>query len=197
MRYCSTCGQPLEAIVPEGDDRTRAVCTSCGKVHYENPRTVVGCVVETSAGLMLCRRAIEPARGRWTFPAGFQEIGETTLEGALRETREEAGAEVEAAAPYAYLDIPHISQSYLVFRGRLRGESYRAGPESLEVHCFDPREVPWNELAFPTIRFVLQLWMEDRQLQRQCMHFGVVHWRQEGDRYDWTRYELRGHRIVP
>ena len=106
MKFCFECGAGMEQRVPAGDDRERWACTTCEYIHYENPRTVAGCVVEEAGKVLLCRRAIEPARGLWTIPAGFLELGESTREGALRETLEEAEAEVSIGSPHAYLDIP-------------------------------------------------------------------------------------------
>ena len=196
MRYCSQCGAPVERRVPTNDDRPRAVCTSCATVHYENPRTVVGCVVEHEEKLLLCRRAIEPARGRWTVPAGFLELEESFVEGALRETFEEAEASVEVLAPHALLDLPHIGQNYALFRARL-SSGYGAGAESLETRLFALDELPWDELAFPVMHFALRLYVEDRRAGRHRMHLGIVRWKGQGHRFDVGSYELSGHLAVP
>lgn len=179
--------------MPEGDDRPRAVCPACETIHYENPRPVVGCVVEAGERLLLCRRAIEPAHGLWTIPAGYQEIGETTVEGAKRETREEACAEVEVTAPHAFLDIPHIGQTYSIFRSRLVGEAFEAGPESLEVALFERSEVPWGELAFPVVTYALKLFLEDREQGLDRVHLGVLRWGGSGSRFDPAEYVLADH----
>lgn len=203
IRFCPSCGAPCEERVPAGDDRPRAVCTACAAVHYRNPQAVVGCIVEASGGVLLCRRAIEPARGRWTFPAGFLENGESLAEGAARETYEEARAHVEVTAPHALLDIPHIAQTYVVFRARFAAAEpgaapeFGAGPESLEVALFALDALPWAELAFPSVSLALRLYVEDRARGVHRVHQGVVHWDGAGSRYDLARYELQRHRADP
>jgi len=193
MKFCSQCGAPLGVRVPRGDDRERAFCPQCDTVHYENPKNVVGCMVEHEGRLLLCRRAIEPAEGLWTPPAGFLEMRESAVEGAVRETREEACAEVEVLALHAQLDLPHISQHYALYRTRLKGDHFAAGIESHEVKLFDPADVPWDEVAFPVMYFALKLWMEDRERGRPRVHHGVVHWNGQGSRLDWRQFELRDH----
>ncbi len=158
MKFCSECGGELVERVPDGDDRQRKVCDACEIVHYRNPVTVVGCLVERGADeLLLCRRAIEPAHGKWTVPAGFLEFGEGTQAGARRETFEEAGADVEIRTPHANFDLPHIGQCYSLFRASMRSDEYSAGTESLEVEFFSRADIPWSELAFPAVHFALKL----------------------------------------
>jgi len=197
MKFCPLCAAPTRETVPEGDDRPRAVCTACGAIHYQNPRTVVGCLIEHDGKLLLCRRAIEPAHGLWTPPAGYLEIGESALDGAVRETHEEARARVEILAPHSYLDLPHIGQHYALYRARLAEPAFEAGPESLEVALFDLDALPWDELAFPVIHFALRLLLEDRERGAASLHLGVVRWSGTGSRFDAARYELRDHLRVP
>src|SRR5512135_3197993 len=130
MKYCSHCGAPLSHRIPDGDNRHRYVCDACGTVHYQNPRMVVGCLPVWEDKVLLCRRAIEPRYGLWTLPAGFMENGETTAEGAIRETREEAGARVELDGLYSLINVPDIDQVYLLFRGRLLDLDFAPGEES-------------------------------------------------------------------
>ena len=141
-------------------------------VHYQNPRMVVGCIVEHDERVLLCRRAIEPRRGLWTLPAGFLELGESTVEGAVRETMEEARARVRVIAPYAHFDVPHIGQAYILYRAELIEPGFAAGPESLEVELFALDQVPWSEIAFPVVRFCLELLQEDRLARRYRSHHG-------------------------
>ena len=110
MKFCSNCGATVELRVPEGDALPRFVCTACHTIHYQNPRMIVGCIVEWEDKVLLCKRAIEPRYGLWTVPAGFMENGETTFQGAARETLEEANARVEIGQLYALYNIPHINQ---------------------------------------------------------------------------------------
>lgn len=145
----------FESRVPDGDTLERRVCATCGFVDYENPRIVVGAVVRQGGRLLLCRRAIEPRRGYWTLPAGYLELGETPEEGARREAREEAGAELELGPLLAVYTIRPIGQVQLIYRATLAG-GFSAGPESLEVRLFDWDEVPWADLAFQTVRWALE-----------------------------------------
>jgi len=187
----------MEDRVPEGDDRTRWVCTSCDYIHYENPRTVTGTIVEEAGKVLLCRRAIEPKRGLWTIPAGFLEVGESTVEGAIRETLEEAEASVRVTSPHAYLDIPHISQIYAVFHAEMIEPHHGPGVESLETRFFEFDEIPWSEISFPIVAFALRLYLEDRSLGVRRVHLGTLNWDGEGSRYDESRYALNGHLAVP
>jgi len=198
VNFCSQCGHALLRQVPAGDDRERDTCPACGVVHYENPRTVVGCLVEHGDQILLCRRAIEPSRGLWTPPAGFLELDEGIVEGARRETREEACAEVDVLAPHAFIDLPHIGQSYALFRARLRiRDGFRPGVESLETQLFDAGALPWDELAFPVMHVALRLWSDDRRDGRTHVHAGELRWSGQGSRFDWRQYELVRHLRVP
>lgn len=174
MAFCNRCGQATERRVPAGEDRERDVCAGCNVVHYQNPRMIVGCIVEHEGRVLLCRRAIEPRRGLWTLPAGFLEIGESAIEGAVRETLEEASARVRVIAPYAHFDVPHIGQAYILYRAELLDGNFGPGPESLEVALFDAQQVPWTEIAFPVVRFSLQLLHEDQRTRRYRSHQGSL-----------------------
>jgi ADP-ribose pyrophosphatase YjhB (NUDIX family) len=174
MKFCSQCGAPVERRVPSGEDRERFVCGTCGAIHYENPRMVVGCIVEEGDRVLLCKRAIEPRHGYWTVPAGFLELGESTVQGAVRETHEEAGARVQVIAPYVHFDVPHIGQAYVLYRARLLGPEMSAGTESLEVKLVTHAQIPWSELAFPVVRTGLELHREDSQRGQFRMHHGIV-----------------------
>jgi ADP-ribose pyrophosphatase YjhB (NUDIX family) len=124
---------------------------------------VVGCVAEWEGRVLLCRRAIEPRHGLWTTPAGYLEKGETVAEGARREAREEAMADVEIIAPYVLLNLTFVSQVYLMFRGRLVDGSFGAGEESLEARLFEEADIPWEEIAFTSIKRTLRLFFKDRR----------------------------------
>ncbi len=131
-------------------------------IHYQNPRAVVGTLPVTGQQVLLCKRAIEPRYGFWTLPAGFMENGETTGEGASRETLEEAGARVELQALYSVIDVPHVDQIHLFFRARLLNTDFDPGTESLEVRLFNESEIPWDDLAFRTVAQTLRWYFEDR-----------------------------------
>lgn len=172
MKFCSECGERVQRLIPEGDTLPRHVCPACGTIHYQNPKIVAGCIPEWRGKILLCRRAIEPRHGLWTLPAGFMENGETTQEAAVRETWEEARARVDIDSLYAVFSIPHISQVYMLFRGPLQGETYSAGPESLEVALFDETDIPWQQIAFPVIRETLVRYYQDRH---QGTHRSALH----------------------
>jgi ADP-ribose pyrophosphatase YjhB (NUDIX family) len=161
-RYCSVCGKSIARRVPPGDNRERDCCDECGTVHYVNPRPVIGTIPVWGDQVLLCKRAIEPRYGKWTLPAGFMEIGETTAEGAIRETAEEAGARIELGPLFSMVDVPHVEQVHLFFRARLLDLDFAPGLESLEVRLFLEREIPWDDLAFRTVSATLRWFFEDR-----------------------------------
>lgn len=148
-------GPNFSRAIPPGDDRERRVCGTCGFVDYENPKIVVGSVVLVDGGVLLCRRAIEPAYGLWTLPAGFMELNETVAEAALREAWEEAQARLRLTALLAVYSIPRISQVQLMHLAELAEPGFAAGPESLDVQVFAWDAIPWDELAFPSVRWAL------------------------------------------
>lgn len=163
IQFCTQCGSPVSFSIPAGDNRPRHICTHCAHIHYENPRLVVGCLAIWEGKILLCRRAIEPRLGYWTLPAGFMENGETTAQAATRETQEEAGASIEIDAPCLMVSLAHIDQVHLFYRGRLLTPDYAAGEESLEVALVAPNEIPWQELAFRSVKLCLEQYLEDSQ----------------------------------
>jgi ADP-ribose pyrophosphatase YjhB (NUDIX family) len=150
--------------VPEGDTIERYVCGRCGYIHYSNPKIVVGSVVVHGTRILLCRRAIEPRKGLWTLPAGFLEEHESPEEGARREAREEACAEIVLEGLLAVYTVAHISQVQLMYRARLEAPEYSPGPESLEVQLFEWNDIPWDELAFPSVKWALRHYQETKHL---------------------------------
>jgi ADP-ribose pyrophosphatase YjhB (NUDIX family) len=145
----------FEHKVPDGDNRLRQICADCGFIAYENPKVVVGAVVTLGAKILLCRRAINPRQGFWTLPAGFMELQESAEAGAQREAFEEANARIEIDCLLAAYTIPRLSQVQLIYRARLVDPAISAGVESLEVGLFDYADIPWDELAFPSVRWAL------------------------------------------
>lgn len=170
IKFCTQCAAPVSVRVPTGDMLPRHVCDRCGHIHYENPRLVVGCVAEYEGEILLCRRAIEPRLGFWTLPAGFMENGETTAEAAARETLEEACAQVVVGAPFAMVNVAHINQVHLFYRGHLEFPEYAAGEESLDVSLVKERDIPWEELAFRSVTYCLERYFEDRKQGRFSFH---------------------------
>jgi len=161
MKFCSQCGTAVEQRIPEGDSLPRYVCPSCQTIHYSNPKVVVGSIPEWEGKILLCRRAIDPRHGLWTLPAGFLEDGETTIEGAARETLEEAGARIEITSLYALFNLPSVNQVYVMYRAKLLDLDFGPGPESLEVKLVDESGVPWSQLACEVITQTLRLYWQD------------------------------------
>lgn len=162
MNYCNQCGAPVSLRVPEGDSLPRHVCQRCGTIHYRNPKLVVGCIPEWEDRILLCRRAIEPRYGRWTLPAGFMENGETTAQGAVRETLEEACARIEIGELFSLVNVPHIDQVHLFYRGRMLDTDFSPGVESLETALFAEADIPWHDLAFRSVTLCLKAYFADR-----------------------------------
>jgi ADP-ribose pyrophosphatase YjhB (NUDIX family) len=163
MNFCPLCSHPIRHGIPVGDDRLRHICDGCDTVHYQNPKIIAGCIPVWGDRILLCRRAIEPRLGLWTLPAGFMELGETLHQAACREAREEAMVEVDLASLYTLFSLPHISQVYAFFLANMKDERFGPGEESLEVRLFQEAEIPWDQLAFETVRRALGLFFDDRQ----------------------------------
>jgi ADP-ribose pyrophosphatase YjhB (NUDIX family) len=165
FKHCASCGHAVEYRIPPDDNRERATCPACGSIHYQNPLNVVGTlpVWRADGRVLLCRRAIEPRHGLWTLPAGFMELGETAAQGALRETQEEAGADVEMGPLYTLLNVVRVGQVHLFYLADLRSPDFNPGPESLEARLFAEDEIPWDEIAFKTTRETLRFFFEDRR----------------------------------
>src|SRR5690554_6757361 len=161
QRYCSQCGKPITQRIPPDDNRLRAVCEHCGAVHYQNPRNVVDVLPVWQDKILLCRRAIEPRYDKWTLPAGFMELGETTAQGAMRETQEEAGAQIELGPLYTIIDVPQAEQVHFFYLATVTSEALYPGPESLEAAFFPLDDIPWSELSFRTVSTTLRHYVED------------------------------------
>jgi ADP-ribose pyrophosphatase YjhB (NUDIX family) len=174
IKHCRDCGAPTQYRVPADDNRDRAVCSACGEVHYENPLNVVGTVPVWGQQVLLCRRNIEPRYGLWTLPAGFMELGETTAEGAVRETVEEAGARIELEGLYTLLNVVRVGQVHLFYRARLLDTRFAPGPETIEAQLFHEQEIPWDQLAFRTVRETLQRYFADRSRGRFELHIADI-----------------------
>jgi ADP-ribose pyrophosphatase YjhB (NUDIX family) len=174
MRYCNQCGAEVIRKVPEGDDRQRHVCISCGEIHYQNPKIVAGCIAEHEGKVLLCKRAIKPRHGYWTLPGGFMELEETSLEAALRETLEEANARVTVLELYTVFNLPYVNQVYMMYRSQLQDLDFSAGKESLEVKLFAENEIPWGDIAFATIKYTLKFFFQDQRNKQFRLHTGDI-----------------------
>ena len=170
IKHCRRCGAPATYRQPADDNRDRAVCSACGEIHYENPLNVVGTVPVWGDQVLLCKRAIEPRHGFWTLPAGFMELGETTAEGAVRETVEEAGARIELKGLFTVLNVVRVAQVHLYYRADLLDTDFAPGPETIEAQLFHENEIPWDQLAFRTVRRTLECFFADRKRGQFDVH---------------------------
>lgn len=188
MKFCTVCGTKTQFYIPEGDNRERHVCPACGNIDYINPKVVVGSLPVWEDKVLLCKRAIEPRYGYWTLPAGFMECDETTQVGAMRETQEEANADIEIQQLYCVFNLPHVDQVYMMFRAKLLNLDFAPGAESLEVKLFKEEEIPWDELAFATIDRTLKLFFQERNSENvfSC-HFGDIK-RQGSGAYEYLAF---------
>lgn len=170
IRHCKTCGASVRYQIPADDNRERAVCAACQTVHYENPINVVGTIPFWNDQVLLCRRNIEPRHGYWTLPAGFLELGESTSEGALRETIEEAGAHIELQGLFSVLNVVRVGQLHLYYLAQLRDTEFAPGTETIEARLFTEVDVPWDDLAFRTVRETLKYYFADRRRGQFGIH---------------------------
>jgi ADP-ribose pyrophosphatase YjhB (NUDIX family) len=163
IKHCKNCGTAVVYRLPDdGDTKNRAVCPACNTVHYENPLNVVGTVPVFNDKVLLCKRNIEPRKGKWTLPAGFMELDETTAEGAARETTEEAGAQFEMQSLFSVLSVPKVGQVHLFYRAKLTSDQFDPGYETQEAKLFTESEIPWDEIAFRTVKVTLERFFADR-----------------------------------
>lgn len=172
IKHCKECGAVVVHRIPDdGDTKLRAVCPACHTIHYENPLNVVGTIPFWEDKVLLCKRNIEPRRGKWTLPAGFMELDETTAEGAARETVEEAGAQFEMLGLFSLLNVARVGQVHLFYRARLTSDVFEPGVETMEARLFTEAQIPWDDIAFRTTKETLERFFADRE----SGHFGVHH----------------------
>ncbi len=171
IKHCKNCGSAVVYRVPDdGDVKERAVCPACGTIHYENPLNVVGTVPCWGDRVLLCKRNIEPRWGKWTLPAGFMELNETTSQGAARETDEEAGAQFEMGPLFSLLNVERVGQVHLFYRARLLSDQFKPGHETIEAKLFAEAEIPWEEIAFKTVKTTLECYFADRRKGSYGIH---------------------------
>jgi ADP-ribose pyrophosphatase YjhB (NUDIX family) len=171
IKHCKNCGTAVVYRLPDdGDTKNRAVCPACNTVHYENPLNVVGTVPVWGDKVLLCKRNIEPRKGKWTLPAGFMELDETTSEGAARETVEEAGAQFEMQSLFSVLSVPKVGQVHLFYRAKLTSDQFDPGFETQEAKLFTEAEIPWDDIAFRTVKVTLERFFADRSLGAYGLH---------------------------
>lgn len=171
IKHCRNCGTAVVYRVPDdGDTKDRAVCEACGTIHYENPLNVVGTIPLWEDKVLLCLRNIEPRKGKWTLPAGFMELGETTAQGAARETDEEAGAQFELQGLFSILNVARVGQVHMFYRARLTSAQFKPGFETVEAKLFAEDEIPWDEIAFRTVKETLERFFADRRAGSYSIH---------------------------
>lgn len=171
IKHCRECGTAVVYRIPDdGDTRPRAVCPACHTIHYENPLNVVGTVPVLGDRVLLCKRNIEPRWGKWTLPAGFMELDETTSQGAARETDEEAGARFEIGPLFSVLNVRRVGQVHLFYRATLQSDLFAPGTETIEARLFTEDEIPWDELAFRTVKETLTRFFADRRTGQFGVH---------------------------
>ena len=171
IKHCRECGAAVVYRVPDdGDTKPRAVCPVCHTIHYENPLNVVGTLPIWGEHVLLCKRNIEPRFGKWTLPAGFMELHETTAEGAARETVEEAGAQFEMQELFTLVNVARVGQVHLFYRAQLTSDQFDPGHETIEARLFLEQDIPWEELAFQTTRKTLECYFADRRAGRFLVH---------------------------
>jgi ADP-ribose pyrophosphatase YjhB (NUDIX family) len=173
--HCKKCGAGVIYRLPDdGDTKERAVCTVCQTIHYENPLNVVGTIPIWEDKILLCKRNIEPRFGKWTLPAGFMELGESTEEGAARETTEEAGADFTMGSLFSVISVPRVGQVHLFYLAELQSDRFLPGPETQEAKLFSPEDIPWEDLAFRTVKETIELYLADRNQPIAKVHNFVI-----------------------
>lgn len=171
MNFCSNCGsEQVDEKIPEGDRFKRLICNDCEKVHYQNPRMIVGCLPYYGDGILLLKRGIEPRYGYWNLPAGFLESRERVEDGALRETWEEARADVELIRLHCIYNLPHADQVYMHFLASMNSKTFEAAEETLEAKLFHPDEIPWKDIAFSSTTYALERYLAEPE--RKTPHIG-------------------------
>lgn len=171
IQHCRQCGSRVIYRLPDdGDTKERAICPDCATIHYENPLNVVGTVPHWGEKVLLCKRNIEPRWGKWTLPAGFMELDETTAEGAARETVEEAGAQFEMQELFTVMNVARVGQVHLFYRARLISDQFNPGTETIEARLFAENEIPWDNIAFRTVKETLQQYFADYRLGVYGVH---------------------------
>jgi len=170
IKFCSSCGGLIELKVPSGDTFQRHICTQCGSTHYLNPKVISGCLVYQNDQVLLCKRAIEPRLGLWTLPAGFMENGETTRQAAIRETLEETGATIKTNELFAITNSPHINHVNIFYLAELKSLDFHSTLESSEVILFKKDDIPWDRIAFHTVKLILEKFFIDIEKGRFSVH---------------------------
>jgi len=163
FRFCPRCGGTLESRLLKATEPERLVCAQCGFVHYVDPKVAVGTIITDDAGhVVLVKRAIEPGYGKWVFPGGFIDRGETVEAAALREAREESGLEIRLDRLLNIYSYPGVAVIIIAFAATIVGGCLACDDEGLEAQLFAPEDIPWEELAFRSTREALEEFLKQR-----------------------------------
>ena len=165
-RHCPRCGGALERRTVFRHDPPRPVCSACGFVFYLDPKVAVGTICRVDGGIVLLRRAIEPGYGKWVYPGGYVDRGETLEEAARREALEEVRLDLRIGRlvnAYSYEGRPVI---VLVYAADVVGGEMSCGEEALEVRAFSAEAIPWDELAFRSTGQALREFLADEERRR-------------------------------
>ena len=159
--FCIKCGSKTNNVRLDGESIFRDVCSSCNYIHYVNPKIIVGVLPFKNNRILLCKRDIHPGFGKWTLPSGFMEMGESLEQGAKREAFEEANLEISIKMLYGTYSIPEIGQVLFIYIAKILNEDFKAADETSEVRLFDIDTIPWDQIAFPSVQYFLNKYVED------------------------------------
>ena len=174
MNFCSNCGQQISFGKVPDDEKERYHCKNCSSIHYQNPKIIVGTLPHWEDKILLCKRAIEPRKNLWTLPAGFLENGERIEDGGIRETVEEANADIKIGRLFSVYSLPDVGQVYCIFLADLVNLNFHPGHESLEVELFKKEDLPWKEIAFSAIKFTLEKFVYANDGANHEVHLGAL-----------------------
>ena len=153
--FCIKCGSKTTLELISGDTISRNICNVCNYIHYVNPKIIVGALPLKDDKVLLCKRDINPGKGKWTLPSGFMEMGESLEQGAKREAKEEANLKLNLNRLYGTYSIPRIGQVLFIYIANIINEDFRAADETTEVKLFSVSKIPWGKIAFPSVEFFL------------------------------------------
>jgi 8-oxo-dGTP diphosphatase len=154
-RFCPRCGGGLEKRVVKSNEPTRLVCQACAFIFYQDPKVVAGTVFMLNGGIVLLKRGVEPALGKWVFPGGYVDRGESVRDAAVRETKEESQLDVKLGPLLNVYSYPRSPNVIVVYTAEVIGGELTAADESIEARIFSSNELPWRELAFDSTKDAL------------------------------------------
>jgi 8-oxo-dGTP diphosphatase len=159
-RFCPRCGGDLDKRTVKASEPPRLVCQSCTFIFYQDPKVVAGTLFTLNGGIVLLKRGVEPALGKWVFPGGYVDRGESVRDAAIRETKEESQLDVRLGPLLNVYSYPRSPNVIIVYTAEVVGGELTAADECTEARIFAPGEVPWEELAFDSTRDALDDYVE-------------------------------------